>query len=150
MGGLNLFLTLKRICDDHETNNCDETHAAGMETSFLIQPWITTRTITDYCRLCFQARESGNYMPCKRSLSLPYNSLLASLRMEPNPEFGDIMKHLEEAKETCLSSEHPDEHCHEKMQTTLQAGLRLFDQMLEDYKSKYVSIQNRITPLANM
>jgi len=121
-----------------------------MEASFVIQPWVATRTIKDYCRLCFQARENGNFLPCKRALSVPYNSLLASLRMDSNPEFGKIMKELEDAKETCNSTKSPDEHCHEKMQTTLQAALLLFDRLLEDYKKRYAVIQNRVTPLARM
>lgn len=121
-----------------------------MEISFLIQPWIATRTIGDYCRLCFQARENGDFLPCKRALLAPYNALLATLKMEPNPEFGDAMKRLEEAKETCLSAKSPNEHCYGKMQTTLQSTLELYDKTLEDYKSKYAAIQNRITPMARM
>lgn len=121
-----------------------------MEASFLIQPWIATRTISDYCRLCFQARESDNFLPCKRAISAPYNSLLATLKMDPNPQSGETMKRLEDAKETCLSAKTPSEHCYEKMQTNLQTTLQLYDQTLEDYKNKYSAIQNRITPMAHM
>jgi hypothetical protein len=121
-----------------------------MESSFVVQPWIATRTIKDYCTLCFQARDNDNFIPCKRALAMPYNGLLASLRMDPNPELGDLMKRLEEAKETCLSTRTPDEHCHEKMQSTLQGALQLFDRMLEDYKNRYAAIQNRIAPIAHM
>jgi len=121
-----------------------------MESSLLMQPWIATRTITDYCKLCYQAREQGNFTACKRALSAPYNSLLATLRMETNPELGSIMKRLEDAKDTCISTEKPDEHCHEKMQTTLRSALQIFDQMIEDYKKRYAAVQNRITPMAQM
>ena len=121
-----------------------------MEAGFLIQPWAATRTISDYCRLCYQARESDNFLPCKRAMSAPYNSLLATLKMDINPQSGDAMKRLEDAKETCLASLVPGEQCHAKMQTTLQSTLQLFDQMLEDYKNRYAVIQNRITPMSRM
>ncbi|HXX73003.1 MAG TPA: hypothetical protein VEI80_04845 [Candidatus Acidoferrales bacterium] len=121
-----------------------------MESSFLVQPWIATRTITDYCTLCYQAREDGNFIACKRALSAPYNSLLATLRMETNPELGDIMRRLEDAKDTCISTEKRDERCHEKMQTTLHSALQIFDQMIEDYKKRYAAVQNRIAPMAQM
>jgi len=121
-----------------------------MEASFVVQPWIATRTINDYCNLCFQARDSGSFIPCKRAMSMPYNSLLASLRMDANPAFGDLMKRLGDAKESCLSTKAPNERCHEKMQSTLGGALQLFDRMLEDYKNRYTAIQNRITPIAHM
>src|SRR5208283_6143303 len=31
----------------------------SMEAAFVIQPWIATRTITDYCRLCKRAQLGG-------------------------------------------------------------------------------------------
>lgn len=131
-------------------NMCGKVVAVFMEASFLIQPWIASRTISDYCRLCFQARESNNFLPCKRAISAPYNSLLATLKLDMNPHSADALKRLEDAKETCLSAKNPNEHCYEKMQTTLRTTLQHFDQMLEDYKNKYSAIQNRITPMARM
>jgi hypothetical protein len=111
-----------------------------MEAAFLVQPWIATRTITDYCRLCYQSRGGTDFLGCKRAHLAGFNSLLASLRMEPNPQFGDTFKLLEDAKETCLSTGIPDDRCHQKMQDTLQHTQQLYDQMLDEYKSKYATI----------
>ena len=114
-----------------------------MEAAFLIQPWIATRTITDYCRLCYQARESTGFMECKRAQLAGYNTLLASLKMEMAPNFGDTLKLLEDAKETCLSTTNPNEACHEKMQTTLQSTQQLYDAMLDDYKNRYAAMSSK-------
>ena len=65
-----------------------------MEAAFLIQPWIATRTITDYCRLCYQARDGTGFHECKRAQLAGYNSLLASLTMETDPHFVDTLKLL--------------------------------------------------------
>jgi hypothetical protein len=119
-----------------------------MEASFLIQPWVATRTTSDYCRLCFQSRQSDNFLPCKRAISAPYNSLLATLKVDASPQFSEAMGQLESAKETCLSAKTPNEQCYEKMQTTLQSTLGLFDHIIEDYKNKYSAIQNRIPAIA--
>jgi len=81
-------------------------------------------------------------------MSAPFNSLLATLKMEPNPQFAEATKRLEDAKEACLSANTPGEQCHEKMQTTLQSTLQMFDQILEGYKNQYAAIQKRITPMA--
>jgi hypothetical protein len=83
-------------------------------------------------------------------MSAPYNSLLATLKMDMNPQSADTMKSLEDAKEACLAAQTPGEQCHAKMQTTLQSTLQFFDQMLEDYKNRYAVIQNRVTPMSRM
>ena len=112
-----------------------------MEASFLVQPWIATRTIADYCRLCYQARDGSSFLNCKRAHLGGYNTLLATLRMEPAPQFGDTLKQLEDCKETCLSTRNPDERCYEKMQHTLQHTQQLYEQILDEYKSKYATSQ---------
>ena len=117
-----------------------------MEAAFLIQPWIATRTITDYCRLCYQARESQGFLDCKRAQLAGYNSLLASLKMETAPNFGDTLKLLEDAKETCLATVHPNDTCHEKMQNTLQHTQQLYDTILDEYKNRYATITTKPTP----
>ena len=121
-----------------------------METAFLLQPWIATRTITDYCRLCFQERDGTGFLGCKRAHLAGYNSLLASLKMEPNPQSGDTMKRLEDAKETCLSTRSPNEQCYEKMQGVLQDTLQIYDRLLDDYKNRYAAMQNRASPPARI
>jgi len=70
--------------------------------------------------------------------------------METNPQFGDIFKRLEDAKETCLASRTPDDQCFGKMQNTLQDTQQLYDQMLDDYKSKFTRIPNRPSPMPPM
>jgi hypothetical protein len=65
------------------------------------------------------------------------------LKMESRRQFGDSLKLLEDAKETCLSSLTPCDQCHEKMQSTLQNVLLLCDQMIDEYKLKYSMIPNR-------
>jgi hypothetical protein len=106
----------------------------SMEAAFVIQPWIATRTTTDDCRLCKRAQLGG------------YNSLLASLKMGIAPHFGDTLELLEDAKETCMSTIHPNENCHEKMQNTLQHTQQLYDEMLEEYGNRHATIATRPTP----
>ena len=89
-----------------------------IEAAFLIQSRIATRTITDYCRLCDQARDGQGFLDSERAQMGGYNALLAGLTMETDPQFGDTLKLLEDAKGTCLSTIHPNERCHEKMQNT--------------------------------
>jgi hypothetical protein len=121
-----------------------------MEAAFLVQPWIATRTITDFCRLCYQTREKTGFLECKRAHLAGSNTLLAALKMEAVPQFGDAYKRLEDAKETCLSTTTPDDSCYEKMQTTLQHTQQLYDRMLEDYKIKYSTIAPRPSPTTPM
>lgn len=85
-------------------------------------------------------------MQCKRAHLAGYNSLLATLRMEASQEFGDALKNLEDAKETCLCADKPDASCHEKMQKSLESTQTLYDKMLDDYKSKYATISTRPNP----
>jgi hypothetical protein len=127
-------------CDSVKINKCLCDIQPIMEATFLVQPWIATRTIADYCRLCYQARNGTDFLACKRAHVAGFNSLLASLRMEPNPQFGDAFKLLEDAKETCLSTGIPDDNCHEKMRGTLLNTERLYNQLLDEYKQKYASI----------
>lgn len=131
------FHTRNHLCDDYKINKWYGPFKGLMEAAFLVQPWIHTRTTMDCCRLCYQAREGSGFLECKRAHLGGFNSLLAMLRMEPRPEFGAAMKHLEDAKETCLASANPDMRCHEKMQNALQSTQLLFDQMIDDYKLKY-------------
>ena len=121
-----------------------------MEAAFLIQPWIATRTITDYCRLCYQARNGTGFLECKRAQLGGYNSLLASLTMETTPNFGDTLKLLEDAKETCLATIQPNDQCHTKMQNTLQHTQQLYDKMLEEYKQRYAQLTTRPAPHPTM
>ena len=116
-----------------------------MEAAFLLQPWITTRTIKDYCRLCYQSRDGKDFMQCKRAHLAGFNSLLATLRMETGQEFGDALRSLEEAKESCLSMIKPDALCHGKMQGTLDSTQVLYEKRLDDYKNKYAVISNRLS-----
>jgi hypothetical protein len=129
-----------QLCDSVKINKCFHDIHAVMEAAFLIQPWIATRTITDYCRLCHQSRDGTDFLACKRAHLAGFNSLLASLRMEPNPQFGNTFKLLEDAKETCLSTGIPDDQCHQKMQGALLHTQELYDQMLDEYKHRYAVI----------
>ena len=70
--------------------------------------------------------------------------------METGQEFGDALKNLEDAKETCLSMADPDALCHEKMQKTLDSTQTLYDKMLDDYKNKYAMIPSRLSPTPPM
>ena len=121
-----------------------------MQAAFLLQPWITTRTIKDYCRLCYQSRDGKDFMQCKRAHLAGFNSLLATLRMEAGQEFGDALKNLEDSKETCLSMANPDALCHEKMRKTLDSTQALYEKMLDDYKNKYATIPNKLSPTLRM
>lgn len=121
-----------------------------MEAAFLIQPWIATRTITDYCRLCYQARDGTGFLECKRAQLGGYNTLLASLKMETAPNFGDTLKLLEDAKEICLATRNPNEACHEKMQNTLQHTQQLYETMLDDYKNRYATLTTKPSPRTPM
>ena len=132
-----------QCCEDVKINKCTLFITTFMEAAYLIQPWIATRTIADYCRLCYQPRDGEGFMQCERAHLAGFKTLLATLKMEMNPQFGDAMKHLEDAKETCLSIPEPSEHCYEKMQNTLNHTPELYDQMLDEYKNKYAVIPAR-------
>ena len=66
--------------------------------------------------------------------------------METSPNFGDTLKLLEDAKETCLATTNPNDACHEKMQNTLQHTQQLYDMMLDDYKNRYATLTNKPSP----
>jgi len=110
-----------------------------MEAVFLVQPWIQARTAMDSCRLCYQERETKSHLECKRAHLTAYNSLLAVLRLEKGEAFEDTLKQLEAAKEKCLSTTKPDEHCHEMSQAALKSTLQIYDKILDEYKKRLPS-----------
>ena len=110
-----------------------------MEAVFLVQPWVQARTAMDCCKLCYQEREGKSHLECKRAHLAAYNSLLAVLKLEKGPLFEEALKELEEAKEKCVSTAKPDEHCHGKSQNALKHTADLYDKILEDYKKRLPS-----------
>lgn len=110
-----------------------------MEAVFLIQPWVQASTAMDCCKLCYQEREGKSHLECKRAHLTAYNSLLAVLKLEKGPEFERALKQIEEAKEKCLSSTKPDEHCHGKSQEALRYTIEIYDKILDDYRKKLPS-----------
>ena len=78
-------------------------------------------------------------MECKRAHLAAYNSLLAVLKLEKGAEFEVALKRLEEAKEKCISTAKPDEHCHGKSQEALKYILGIYDKILDDYKKRLPS-----------
>lgn len=82
-------------------------------------------------------------MECKRAHLAAYSSLLAVLKLERGAEFETALKGIEEAKEKCLSTVKPDEHCHAKSQTALRYTKELYDKILEEYRKK---LPNRPPP----
>lgn len=144
------MIARNRACDHSKINKCDLPNSTFMEASFLVQPWIAARTIADCCRLCYQERDGSSFLNCKRAHLGGYNSLLATLRMEVDPQFGDMLKQLEDCKETCLSTRIPDERCYEKMQHALHCTQQFYEQILDKYKSKYATIPNRSSSTPRM
>ncbi len=142
--------TRNQVCEGDNSNKCCRANTRPMEAAFLIQPWIATRTITDYCRLCYQARDGTGFLECKRAQLGGYNTLLASLKMETDPHFGDTLKLLEDAKETCLATRNPNDACHEKMQNTLQRTQQLYETMLDEYKNRYATLTTKPSPRTPM
>jgi hypothetical protein len=65
-----------------------------------------------------------------------YNSLLAVLKLEKGPDFDTALKRLQEAKEKCLSSANPDEHCHQQSQEASTYTLGLYNKVLDDYRKR--------------
>lgn len=114
-----------------------------MEAVFLVQPWVQASTAMDCCKLCFQEREGKSHLECKRAHLAAYNSLLAVLKLERGPEFETALKRIEEAKEKCVSTAKPDEHCHEESQAALKFTKEVYDKILEEYKKK---LPNRPAP----
>ena len=114
-----------------------------MEAVFLVQPWVQASTAMDCCKLCFQERDGKSHLECKRAHLAAYNSLLAVLKLESGTEFETALKRIEEAKEKCVSTPKPDEHCHEKSQGALTYTKELYDKILQEYKKK---LPNRPAP----
>lgn len=78
-------------------------------------------------------------MECKRAHLAAYNSLIAVLKLEKGSDFEIALKRTEEAKEKCISTAKPDEHCHGKSQEALKYTLGLYDKILEEYRKKLPS-----------
>ena len=78
-------------------------------------------------------------MECKRAHLAAYNSLLAVLKLERGAEFETALKRVEEAKEKCISTAKPDEHCHAKSQEALSYTKELYDKILTEYRKKLPS-----------
>ncbi len=78
-------------------------------------------------------------MECKRAHLAAYNSLLAVLKLERGAEFETALKRVEEAKEKCISTVKPDEHCHGKSQEALKYTLETYGKILDDYRKKLPS-----------
>lgn len=110
-----------------------------MEAIFLVQPWVQARTAADCCKLCYQERDNKSHLECKRAHLSAYNSLLAIVKLEKEAKFEQASKKLEEAKQSCLSTQEPDSKCHEKSQDALKHTLQMYDQILEDYKKRLPS-----------
>ena len=75
-------------------------------------------------------------MECKRAHLAAYNSLLAVLKLEKGPDFDTALRRVQEAKEKCLSTATPDEHCHQQSQDALTYTLGLYDKVLDDYRKR--------------
>ncbi len=86
-------------------------------------------------------------MECKRAHLAAYNSLLAVLKLEKGAEFETALKRMEEAKEKCISTAKPDEHCHAKSQESLKYTLGTYDKILEEYRKR---LPSRPAPSARM
>lgn len=78
-------------------------------------------------------------MECKRAHLAAYNSLIAVLKLEKGSDFEAALKRIEEAKQKCLASTIPDEHCHGKSQDALKYTLGLYDKILDDYRKRLPS-----------
>ena len=120
-------------------NKLDLASSYFMEAVFLIQPWVQANTARDCCKLCYQERAGKAHLECKRAHLAACNSLLAVLKLEKGPEFEDALKRVQEAKEKCLSSANPDEHCHRQSQEALAYTLGLYDKVINDYRKRLPS-----------
>jgi hypothetical protein len=58
------------------------------------------------------------------------------LKLEQGSAFEEGLKKLEEAKQACLSTVKPDEHCHGKSQEALKQIVGLYDKIMDDYKKR--------------
>lgn len=109
------------------------------EAFFLLQPWTQSRSAQDYCKLCYQERNTKDHIQCKQAHLSAYNSLMAIVKLEKSPEFEDALKKLAEAKAACLAAEKPNETCHAMSQNVLETVFMLYDRILEDYKRRLPS-----------
>ncbi len=113
-----------------------------MEAVFLVQPWVQARTAMDCCKLCFQERDGKNHLECKRAHLAAYNSLLGVVKLEKGADFEERFGMLEDAKQVCLSTKIPDEHCHVKSQEALKRTITVYNKIMEDYKKRLPSRQS--------
>ena len=114
-----------------------------MEAVFLVQPWIQARTAIDCCILCYQEKLDKSHLECKRAHLSACNSLQAVLKLEKGANFEAALLMVEEAREKCISTPQPDEHCYAKSQESLDTTLNIYDKILADYKKR---LPNRSTP----
>ena len=114
-----------------------------MQAVFLIQPWVQARTAIDCCKLCYQERRDKSHLECKRAHLSACNSLVAVLKLEKGANFEAALRMVEEAREICISTPQPDEHCHAKSQESFDNTLNIYDKILADYKKR---LPNRSTP----
>ncbi len=110
-----------------------------MEAAFLIQPWVQASTAKDCCKLCYQERENKSHLECKRAHLAAYNSLIAVLKLEKGEEFEKALKQIEDAKEKCVTTANPDEHCHGKSQEALKQTLGIYGRIMDEYKKRFPS-----------
>ncbi len=68
-----------------------------------------------------------------------YNSLLAVLKLEKGAEFETALKRMEEAKDKCIATAKPDEHCHAKSQESLKYTRGIYEKILEEYRKRLPS-----------
>ena len=69
------------------------------------------------------------------------------LKLERGSTFEETFKRLEEAKEKCLSTATPDDHCHTTSLEALKFALENYDKILEDYKKR---LPGRTSPAPGM
>lgn len=110
-----------------------------MEAVFLVQPWVQARTAMDCCKLCYQERDGKAHLECKRAHLAAYNSLLAVVKLEKGSVFEGRLGMLEDAKQACLSTVKPDEHCHMKSQEALKQTVAVYDKIMDDYRKRLPS-----------
>ena len=107
-----------------------------MEAVFLVQPWVQARNAMDCCKLCYQERNEKSHLSCKQAHLSACNALLAVLKLEKGVDFERASRQVEEAKEKCVDTTKPDEHCHANTQQALKDTLALYEKILADYKKR--------------
>jgi len=114
-----------------------------MEAIFLVQPWVHARTALDCCKLCYQERQGKSHLESKRAHLSACNALVAVLKLEKSANFDLSLQMVEDAREKCITTPQPDEHCHATSQEALRKTLDIYDRVLEDYKKR---LPNRSNP----